>query len=346
MGIRKEEDGTYTVFYSRRHPLTRKPHNMRRTKIPSFKKASSVHADLVLILNNKFEKSMKPFWPTFCEEFLVAYKNRGIKESTISNYRFCLRRYTYALWEERFIDTISTEDIRNLVKEGFEGKSESTKKNILKYIRAVFNYALEINQIQRDPTPKIEFKKQLKLKKVLTEGEIKHLLSKAKEYQNPWYPIWAMALYTGMRNGELIALRWDNVDLETRLITVKESWNKRDGTKETKSGDDRYVEIAPGLLPILHELKNRGDKFVLPRLEKWTKGDQARELRFFLTGIGLPQIRFHDLRASWATLMLSKGIEPIKVMSMGGWKDLKTMQIYIRKAGIDIRGITDGLELT
>lgn len=68
-------------------------------------------------------------------------------------------------------------------------------------------------------------------------------------------------------------------------------------------------------------------------------------LRYFLEGIGIPTIRFHDLRATWATIMLSRGIEPIKVMTMGGWKDLKTMQIYIRKAGVGIKGITDNLDL-
>lgn len=65
----------------------------------------------------------------------------------------------------------------------------------------------------------------------------------------------------------------------------------------------------------------------------------------FLTGLSLPRIRFHDLRASWSTVMLSKGIAPIKVMSMGGWKDLKTMQFYIRKAGVDISGISDSFNL-
>ena len=66
-------------------------------------------------------------------------------------------------------------------------------------------------------------------------------------------------------------------------------------------------------------------------------------LRAFLREINLPSVRFHDLRASWATVMLSKGVEPIKVMSMGGWRDLKTMQSYIRKSGINIQGITGGL---
>lgn len=44
-------------------------------------------------------------------------------------------------------------------------------------------------------------------------------------------------------------------------------------------------------------------------------------------------------------LMLSKGIAPIKVMSMDGWKDLKTMQYYIRKTGVDMSGISGNLFL-
>jgi integrase len=151
-----------------------------------------------------------------------------------------------------------------------------------------------------------------------------------------------------MRSGEMFALTWDKVNLEMRQIKVDCSWNNKDGFKSTKSGDDRMVEIAPALLPILKELKLKqgGDSaFVLPRLEKWEKGEQARELRMFLISLQLPRIRFHDLRATWATIMLGRGIEPIKVMYMGGWKDMKTMMIYMRKAGIEIRGITDSLRL-
>ncbi len=80
------------------------------------------------------------------------------------------------------------------------------------------------------------------------------------------------------------------------------------------------------------------------RLCRWEQGEQARILRLFLRSIGLPEIRFHDLRASWATLLLSRGVAPSKVMSMGGWSDMKTMMIYMRKAGIDIRGATSCLD--
>lgn len=60
--------------------------------------------------------------------------------------------------------------------------------------------------------------------------------------------------------------------------------------------------------------------------------------------LGLPEIRFHDLRASWATMLLAKGVAPSKVMAMGGWKDMDTMLIYMRKAGIDIKGSTQVLD--
>ena len=53
----------------------------------------------------------------------------------------------------------------------------------------------------------------------------------------------------------------------------------------------------------------------IEKLDK--KKGKARELRIFLDDLGLPKIRFHDLRATWAIIMLSIGIAPIKVMIMG-----------------------------
>lgn len=353
MGIKKQADGSYIVCHSERHPITRVPKSLRRTRTDSGQpikteaEARRIERELIARVKDSLKESVSPPWRIMVKRFLDSCERRGLMPKTIENYRLGLEAHTMDLWGHRRVDTIQTEEIRKLVLERLGDRSPNQQKNVLKFIRSVFIYAVEVGAVPRDPTPRMKFRVGDKIKGVLTEKQIEILLNKAKEFDVEWYPHWSMALYTGMRNGELYALTWDKVNLDERKIKVDCSWNNVDGFKSTKSGDDRIVEIAPPLLPILRVLKlKQGDSnFVLPRLDKWDKGEQARELRMFLAGLGLPRIRFHDLRASWATVMLSRGIEPIKVMYMGGWKDLKTMMIYMRKAGVEIRGITDKLNL-
>lgn len=70
----------------------------------------------------------------------------------------------------------------------------------------------------------------------------------------------------------------------------------------------------------------------------WTRGEQAKDLRAFLKGMGFPSIKFHALRACFATQLLAKGIPAAIVMKICGWRDLKTMEFYIRVAGVDEKG--------
>lgn len=334
----------YRVSYSRRHPVTKQATSLTRTGIKTMEEAKKTYNELIIKMEQKFNRSLYPLWPEIVDRFIEHFRNRGIANNTVYNYKTSLYSHTVPRWEKKQINEITTSDIRELVLDGLGHKSEALRKDILKYIRATFTYAVDMGIIQRDPTPKIKFKKTLKIKSVLKENEIFYFLKMAKDKNHPWFPIWAVALYTGMRNGELYALKWEKVDLKKRLMVVSLSWNQKNGFKETKSGDDRIVEIAESLIPLMEELyRSKTTEFVLPRIEAWEMNEQARVLRAFLNEINLPSVRFHDLRASWATVMLSKGVEPIKVMSMGGWRDLKTMQIYIRKSGINIQGITGSL---
>jgi integrase len=67
--------------------------------------------------------------------------------------------------------------------------------------------------------------------------EIKRFLGFAKQLDSPWYSLWATALLTGMRNGELYALEWDDIDFENLLIRVSKSFNSRlNVVKSTKAG--------------------------------------------------------------------------------------------------------------
>ena len=355
MGIKFLEDKKlYMVTYSKRHPITRKPVGLTRTHfiasngekkpITTKVQAKKVRDQLILEVEKKLKKKLIPCWGDFLKNFEVYFLTTDVQQKTVDNYLSCLNKHTED-WNQLCIDEINKTMIHQLIKK-LDKKSTSHQKNLLKFIRRVFQYAMESEYIQANPTPVMKFKVSSKNLNVLKEEQISTFLTAAKNYESKWYHIWLLALYTGMRSGELYALSWSNVDLDLRQIQVKISWNNVDGFKSTKSGDERIVPIAPDLLPELKKLKlqNQNCGFVLPRLSKWAKGEQARELRKFLKGVGLPEIRFHDLRATWATQLLSKGVQPVKVMAMGGWKDIKTMMIYIRKAGVDLKGETDCLQ--
>ena len=345
MGIKyNNEKNCWEAFCSERHPITRMPVTLRR-QARSEAEAKRIEKQLVIEVHEKVLQKTIPKWNALMTQYFnVGCIERQISQKTIENHRVCLTSYTGEIWGTRLIDSISTDEIRKLVSQ--TERSESHKKNLLKFIRLVFSYGVDCNLLQRNPTPAMKFRVGDKIKGVLTESQIAILLNRAKELNSEWYPHWTFALYTGVRNGELYSLTWDKVNLDEGTVKIDCSWNNVDGFKSTKSGDDRIIDIAPQLLTVLKELRlNSNSNFVLPRIDAWDKGEQAKHLRFFLEGLNLPRIRFHDLRASWATVMLSKGIEPIKVMKMAGWKDLKTMQIYIRKAGIDIKGITSSLNL-
>ena len=108
------------------------------------------------------------------------------------------------------------------------------------------------------------------------------------------------------------------------------------------------MKISPQLKEIIIYLRNKNSnsEFVLERLLGWKNGQAGSILRVFLERIGIEKyVTFHTLRACFATHLLATGAEPMKVMRMGGWSDLKTFQIYIRMAGVDVKGVSDALDV-
>jgi integrase len=284
-------------------------------------------------------------WAAFVDSpFLM---DRKYNPATVSDYVSMMHSWTKD-WLDKPAAEISRGDGREVLDRVLaQGRTKAFQKRLKNTINMIFNWGIE-SKIIRGVTHSPVFGLKIVLKEdkkpeILKLEEIRRLLREARERNHPWYPIWAVALLTGMRNGELFALKWSDVDLEKGLITVQRSYNKR--TKEfksTKAGYWRTVPISRELISVLENMEQTSE-YVLPRLDIWLQGQQAKILKSFCRNIGIPEIKFHTLRACFATQLISSGVEPIKVMKVCGWVDLKTMACYLRLSGVDEMGVTDKL---
>jgi integrase len=342
MSVKKDpKTGKFEVRVSARSPHTKKPKNLYRKGFATKAEALRAEKQMWKQLWQSFEVEKSPFWEDVREEHLQKLiEANEVSLGYIKEKGLTLGKYTSA-WDHLPVNQITTQMLRDVIVQA--QVSESRKKEVLKAIRHALNYAVEAGYLDSSPCPAMKFNINKKMFGVLNEQQMKKLLSEAKKCGTLWYYVWAMAIYTGMRNGELYALHWEDIEAQRALILVRRSYNKAEGVVDkTKGGYDRIVEIAPPLKKILKELRKiTGDTpFVLPRIKEWDQGQQAKILREFCNQIKIPSIRFHDLRASYATFLLNQGIAAGKIMASGGWTDMKTFEMYLRKAGINVRGTT------
>ena len=292
--------------------------------------------------------------------FQVLYENgyvgKKMEPQTLKDHISRLKRYCTP-WMNIVCSKLTRGDGRDILRKAKEvhGASPTQLKKIKTSINLVFTWGIEeklIRGVHNSPVFGLQLEKddsEDSVPPILTLAQVKVLLSKAKEVNHPWYHVWAFALLTGMRSGELYALQWDSIDLDNKLIRVYESFSwRRKVAKSTKAGYWRNIPVSAQLLELIIELKRiTGDsEFVLPRVSGWRDGYAAKHLRDFLKKNGIDKyVVFHTLRACFATHLLASGAEPAKVMKIGGWKDFKTFEIYIRLAGVDVLGATDNLKV-
>ncbi len=274
-----------------------------------------------------------------------------IGENTLTDYLSALKKWTSSFWTKP-AKKVTRGDIKEVIRiMEIEKKSKSFISKLKGTINRVYIWGIEenlIKEVYQSPTFGVTVsRKSERVPTILNKEEILKLIKCAKEQNSPWFPIWAVALLTGCRNGELYALTWDDIDFENKKIRVSKSYNKRrNEIKSTKSGNWRNVPINQELELILRNLKDSStSNHVLPRLREWRHGYQAKALRLFCKTIGITSIRFHDLRACFATQLLQNKVAPATVMKICGWKDLDTMARYIRVAGIDEEGATNCLNI-
>lgn len=277
---------------------------------------------------------------------------RQVLSTTIQDNIAILRSFTND-WMKRPAASISRSDVRQVYNRlADKGLSYSRIRALKSAIRSAFNWAIledKIVGLRISPTEGVPFgvAKQGKPPLILTKDDLVKLLESARAASHEWFPHWSMASLTGMRSGELFALRWSDIDLASNLINVSRSYNGRlKREKCPKNGDSRKVPINTGLRVLLDELRaaNHDSEFVLPRVGYWRRGEAAKPLRAFCAAIGVPSITFHTLRACFATHLLQAGASVPTVQAICGWKEIDVMNRYVRLAGIDVAGGTDALD--
>jgi integrase len=275
----------------------------------------------------------------------------SVQPETVKDYYQGLRKWM-ADFKHVPCSNITPLDLMQLFnKLSEEGRSFAHRQRLRTVLKSVFDHGIKAGLVSltRNPAHDLQLKKSEEKKpEILTIVEIRKLVEVAFARQHDWRHVWALALLTGMRNGELFALQWSDVDWERKLITVSRSFNCRTKTiGSTKAGHWRDVPISEDCRRLLLELRQSASRaaYVLLRLPRWDHGIQAAVLRTFCLENGLPSVRFHTLRACFGTQLLRQGISAAVVMKIAGWRDLKTMQRYIRLAGIEVAGATDGLSV-
>ena len=302
----------------------------------------------------KEKESRGKKWREIVHQWYLSQKDSPYSKmqlDTLNDYFAIFKNWTSHLWEKEIMEITKGDARLTFFNMDEAGLTKGTQNRAKHGFNHVFKWAEDEGLVPMGHNPASGIminRKSEKQPEALTVKEVRFFLDAAKKIEHPWYPVWAFAVLTGCRNGEIYAVTWDDVDYENGFIRISKSFNNKQAiVKSTKAGYWRNVPMNSDLRNLLIELQSTafGREEVLPRLPRWNKGYQAKVLREFLRSIGLPSVKFHTLRACFATMLIQQGIAPATVMKICGWQDMDTMARYIRLAGIDEKGATDNLKL-
>lgn len=334
---------TYTVVATAR--IRGKQVNKKKRNIASIVAAKRVETDLrVQLARIKGEPVMYTLaeWTEKC----IARMRLQFKLSTVLNYQSNFDKWVNPVLGKLNLDKVKPSDIHSLIYDKIEGVSLEARHGILKRIKRVFAMAVEDGVIQRNPATGISVKVPESPQAILNRTEINTLLFEAKQRSHHYYNHWALAILTGLRKGELIALTWSDIDFENKVIAITKSWSAVDGLGPTKSTKNRYVPISNELDRFLKELRadsHLNENKVLEQHHDWLYGDAAKILKDFCREIKITPVKFHDLRATFITQMLLRGVPLAKVMKIVGHATIKTTMRYLRLIAEDTQGATEEL---
>jgi integrase len=246
----------------------------------------------------------------------------------LRDYRADLERRVLPDLGARRINEIHHQDVQRLVDRMVaQGLSGSRVRNVLNSLRSVYRYAMSRERgVEVSPVKNLELPaaKERKRERIADPVEARALLAALREADRP---VWACALFAGLRAGELRALRWQDVDLSAGTIRVEFGWDDVMGRIPPKSDSARRtVPIIGALRPYLvaHQLacgwSSHGPGLVLGRLPGQPFNDRAvtdRAKRAWAEA-KLQPIGLHEARHSAASLFIAADVTPKQISTWLG----------------------------
>jgi len=267
------------------------------------------------------------------EEWLAYSENvRDCKPSTMRDYRN-MARVLVREFGKRKIESITTEDI-DLWISGYGG-SNRTRQKYLVCLGSIFKRAMRVYGLPRNPADLVERPRVRRAAKidVLRPEEVLALVRAAKSDQDA--AIFHTAAFAGLRMGELLALRWRDVDFTRRTIHVRENWTQGE-TTTPKGGTERAVPMAEEVAERLARLGQRDhfaadDDLVFCTARGQHVGYKSLKERYraALRAANLREdFRFHNLRHTFGSTVI-RHADSREVMEWMGHADLTTTRRYL-----------------
>lgn len=298
------------------------------------------------------------------EDWITSNARRW-KESTKCRYQEKLDNYILPEFGDKELSDVSTKEIEDFIVliqvRGIDGRkpvSASTASMILTIFRQLKLQALKTDCQVRYSAECISIRQRKKETKVFSEKEERTLVEALKSDPDETDAGVLTSLFTGIRIGELCALKGDNIDLESGILHVRETMQRlpvldaAEGRDKTMIHIDapksvcsiRDIPLNPELVKILRPFVKPG-AFLLTGDKKKFVEPRTMEYRFnaILKRCGLKETGFHSIRRTFASRCIERGMDPKTLSEILGHASVSTtLDLYVR---INLRRKADSLKL-
>lgn len=256
-------------------------------------------------------------WLEAAEAGVVRTRSGDVyKPAALRTYRQALDRHVVPVVGRIRLSAVTRNHVQDIV-DGLMagGAAPSTVRNAILPLRAIYRRAHQRDEVATNPTLRLSLPAVRGTRdRVVRPADAAALIAALPQLDQA---LWATALYAGLRRGELQALRWSDVDLDTNLIRVERSWDRVAGPVEPKSRSGRRrVPLTRALRRYLAAHRLQQPKSELD-LVFATRGGRPFDpptvvgrARRAWQRAGLDRIGFHECRHTYAAFMIAAGVNP------------------------------------